>query len=552
MNLKNILKNNVIIVLFFILLIIFRLSLITKGHRFDTDEDRYLNALYCWTDLFKGNFYHAVAYFFNAAARPGFILVSLIPAWVQYLFIHLKMTSLFSLHFYDIPSFFNAVVTIINSVLFYRILMLIVPDRMIAVGGVISYSLLVNTNLYIRHLFPYDYSLLFFLILLLLVMSEKQKGVVLRKRTALICGFLSGLGSLIYPGYYAFAFIILVFFLISASPNFLKNVSRVLLYVFSFSALVLCFEWMSRMEGVSYLSQLGALSASVTHGDFSEGFLFIIRYLRDVEGLIGIALFILFILYCAYFIFKDHTAFKWLLIAAILMYSLNAVFGIIFHKMVFYGRALHMYFPFLVMAAWRAISLIPARSLRRSLAIVLVVCSFVSFIPAAYTYARLSYPGDIFFQYLTHVRQDKILWISADQESAPDIDNNYSAVLINFEPFDNFGYPPPVLSSNMALAVSRPHPLNFAAYTFEDYTPDQRKLIKDNHYEMQIYLNVNFDNKEVNDKISFYKAFNLRSPFVYTNHMLGEYICADVDMMGGQLLKFFNDCPQIPTDQKGL
>jgi len=78
-------KNKIYVILFFVLLAFFRLSLITKGHRFDLDEDRYLNALYVWIELSRGHFSQAIAYFFNALARPGFVFVSLIPAGCQLL-----------------------------------------------------------------------------------------------------------------------------------------------------------------------------------------------------------------------------------------------------------------------------------------------------------------------------------------------------------------------------------------------------------------------------------------------------------------------------------
>jgi hypothetical protein len=362
-----------------------------------------------------------------------------------------------------------------------------------------------------------------------------------------VCGIFSALGSLVYPGYYAFAFITMFFFIVSLRSNFLITIT----YVFCFLGTVLFFELMSNMVGLSYIKELCVVSSTVNHGDFSEGFLFIVRYLREVEGVIGVLLFVLFSLYCLYFIFKDPAAFKWLLVAAILMYSLNAVLGVVFHKMVFYGRTLHMYIPFLVLAAARAISLIPQQTGRKFLITILILCSIFSFIPFGFTYSRLSYPGDIFFKYLYHVPLDKILWISSNQKSASDIDKDYSVVLLNFEPFDDFGYKQPALPSNMVLAVAIPHPLNFSAYTFENYSPQERKLIKKNRYQMQIYLDprsgYKVDNEGTNsDQGSLYRGFIPRLPFVYNTHWFSEYICSEFYIQNGRLGVFFPGCQNIP------
>ena len=517
-------KNNVYVILFFVLLTIFRLSLITKGHRFDLDEARYLNALYVWIELSRGHFSQAIAYFFNALGRPGFVLVSIIPAGCQLLLAHFKIISFTNLHFYDLPSFFNVLVTVINSILFFRILILLVSDQMIALGGTIAYSLLVNTNLYIRHLFPYDYSLLFFFIALLLVLRDvanKQS----RLRTAVFCGILSALGSLVYPGYYALAFIMAFFFTVSWRSNFLIIIS----YFFCFLATLMFFEVMSNVVGLSYIKELCVLSTTVNHGDFSEGFFFIIRYIKEVEGGIGAFVFVSFILYSLYFIFKDLTAFKWLLVAAVLMYSYNAVMGFVFSQTVFYGRTLHMYFPFLVLAATRTISLISGPIWRKILITILILCSFTSFIPFAYRYSRLSYPGDLFFKYLTHIPLNKIMWASANDYLPSNRGKEYSAILLNCEAYDNIGYKPPFFPSNMVFKLARLHPLNFLAYTFEDYSPLERSLIKKGHYQMCIYLDSrianNVDNGGTNSDVgSLYKAFNPRTPLIYTRRWVGEYV----------------------------
>ena len=536
-------KNKIYVILFFVLLAFFRLSLITKGHRFDLDEDRYLNALYVWIELSRGHFSQAIAYFFNALARPGFVFVSLIPAGCQLLLVHFKIISFTSLHFYDIPSFFNAVVTVINSVLFFRILILLVSDQMIALGGTIAYSLLVNTNLYIRHLFPYDYSLFFFFIALLLILRDvtnKQSRV----STAVVCGILCAFGFLVYPGYYAAALIIAFFFVVSVRLNFIVSA----MYLFCFLDTVMFSEWVGNKVGLYYLNELCLWSSKqsiIHHSGASEGFFFIVQYLNEVEGLIGVLLFSLFVLYYFYLVFKDSTVFKWLLIAMFFIYSLNAIWGFILSQTVFYGRTLHMYIPFLVLAAARAISLIPQQRGRRVLVTVLISCSILSFIPFAYTYSRLSYPGDLFFKYLSHVQLNKIFWVSSNGKLPPDVDKKYSAILLNFESYDNIGCQPPSFPSNMFRAITQSHPLNFYAYTFEQYSPQERAWIKKERCQMQVYIDSRVKNNlvdggENSNEGSLYRAFNPRLPFVYTRHWMAEYIYSKLFVRNGRLVVSFH------------
>jgi len=482
---KKFILSNKAILLFSVLLIVFRLSLITTGHRFEGDEGRYQNAIDFWGKFFEGHFGQAISHLYNAQARPGFILLSLIPAGLQRIVAHLNILDPSNIHFFDIPSFFNALVTLIKDIFFYRILSLLVSKRSIAIVGTIVYSLLINTNVYIRHLSPYDYSLLIFLIVLFLILREQIIGP-LSSRSAALCGALSAFGSLVYPGYYVFTIIMAIFIMASAGFSF----RPLAIHTVCFLGVILFCEFISQMVGRSYLLDCLILSSTVTHGSFEEGFLFIFRYLKEVEGIIGLVLLFLFLLYGIFLWPKDLKPSKYLLVAAVFMFSIHAILGIVFFKIVFYGRALHMYFPFLVMGAARTLDLIPQRSWRKIFMIFFIVCSIFSFVPSAYRYSRVSYPREVYLQYLSDIPKSRILWILPDEKVDPSIYTDYLALAVNFLPY--FGIPKepcnPIPPTHMVLVVSRPHPLNFVAYTFEHYKPEERKLVKERKYKMQIYM----------------------------------------------------------------
>jgi hypothetical protein len=476
-------KKHWFIVLFFVLLTIFRMSLITKGHLSESDEFRYLNALYFWVDVFHGRYLQAIEYFFRVGARPGFVLVSLFPSLLQIVFTHFNLISPAHLNFFDLPSFFNVLVTVANGIIFYGILNLLVLDRSIAAAGTIVYSFLVNTNVYIRHLYPFDDSLLCFFIVIFLILSAGSRNF----RYAAICGALSALGCLIYPGYYSLALVVTVF--LAVFVRF--DVKALVPYLTSFLYVILGFELLSKMAGgVSYFSDCWAVSQVINHGSFAEGFLFITRYLTQVEGLIGAALLLLFLIYLGYFLPKDRSPCKWLLMAAVAMYSVHAILGLLFFKMVFYGRALHMYFPFLVLASARVLSFFPQQKWRRTATMILLGCSAVSFVQFAHTYTRLSYPTDVYFEYLKRVPVNKVLFLQSGDKVDPAEYRNYSAVALNFVPFFDVkqGYADIVPPPHMALVVDKPNPLNFSFYTFENYAPRERSLLKERKYPMRIYV----------------------------------------------------------------
>ncbi len=491
--------------LFFFCLAIFRLSLITKGHNFEYDEVRYFNAIFFWRQVLNEDFSQAILYLFNAQGRPGFVLLSLIPAAVQTFFLVFDGGALLNNpYFFNIPSFFNALLTLGVSFIFYRILALLGMERSLALFGTVVYSLLVNSNVYIRHLAPYDQALLMFLLNIFLILRKSKTG--LNEGAMVTFGALSAAGFLVYPGYYAFALIILIFIAFTCGFRWRLIVTHVL----SFICILLLFEIAANLLGQSYIESCLTLSATATHGDFSEGVLFIFRYLRDVEGAIGMILLGLFLLYTVFFWHKDKGAAKWLIAAAFFLHVFHAGLGFIFNKTVFYGRILHMYFPFLVMGAVRALQLLPKPIIKKSLCAALAAASVFSFVRFAYTYLPLSYPRDVYFVNAAHLSPQRVLWIGKQYikyrpglrhdnvvwiDSMRDFDavkyKGCSAAVVNFESYFIGGLErsfAPVELPGMELIAAEPHPLTFPSYTFEHYGPEDRRVLREKDIHMQIYM----------------------------------------------------------------
>lgn len=473
-------------VLFFIALAVFRLSLISKGHLFYSDEFRYFQAFSAWHHFLHGKIIDGIGCFFKVYARPGFVLVSLVPAGLQLFLAHwVKIPNSAVLSFFDLPSFFNVLITLTSSVVFYRIASLLTVRRGVAAAGTVVYSMLVNSNLYIRHMSPYDYSLLCFLIAIYVMLSRQHSGSC-DWRSAAFCGFLCGLGFLIYPGYYALVAIVAL--CLAALARF--DLKVLAAYIVSLMGPILGMQALSLMVGASYFSDCRYVSSMINHGSFEEGFLFIVRYMHDVEGAAGAALLALALVYFCFIWARDGQASRWLLASAALMFGFHAVEGVVFHRMVFYGRLLHMYFPFVVLAAVRALDVIDQETWRKAAVCLWLAVSVVSFVPFAMAYSRLVYPGDLYFKYLAGFPVKRVLFTVSGEGIDPAQYKRYSVVAENLLSYFDVqpGWAPTPVPEHMELLAVAPNPLEFPSYTFEEYTPAERRLLRQRKYPMMIFV----------------------------------------------------------------
>src|SRR5690606_3131693 len=117
---------------------------------------------------------------------------------------------------------------------------------------------------------------------------------------------------------------------------------------------LLIVEAISRLVGLSYISDALRLSTTITQGSYEESFTFIVKYLIQVEVATGLLLLIglgLFSFVLINSIRRDsprpHPSILLLGITLISVYLAYAAAGFFFNTMVTYGRLLHQYFPFI-------------------------------------------------------------------------------------------------------------------------------------------------------------------------------------------------------------
>ncbi|WP_216726726.1 hypothetical protein [Hymenobacter siberiensis] len=342
-----------------VLVTLARLSLIGKGTMAFVDESRYVNAMLGLRALGEGHGQEFLRYINSMGARPGDGIWRAIPGLGQAILLLVFDLNPNAPPSLQVPQAFNVLIVSLNALLLYRIY-----RRFFSVGlallGLALYSSLVNTNLYLRHLLPYDHSLLFFLLALLVLL--RPKAAVSYRLQALI-GLLGGLSYAIYPGYFMGPILLMALVLLAGfggkSNDWPRSIKLAVMQLAGLLVVLLAFEGLARLGHTSYWASSRYIATTVTQGSFDEGFVFIGSYFRQVEGWLGISLLVLFgvglglsvRLYSSANVSGAERGLARLLTAVFLVWLGYALVVQVGHKLVFYGRTLHFFVPFIIMGA---------------------------------------------------------------------------------------------------------------------------------------------------------------------------------------------------------
>jgi len=500
---KNYIKIHWLCVIFIFLIALFRFSLINTGHLFWIDELRYVNAFAFVKHLMNANFNEAIKALFNAHGRPGFVLFSSIPATVQIILHNIgwmdvgnplyfqelmhfgRVSAQYNHHYFDLPSAVNVMVSLSISLLFYHFILEITKDRTDALIGTVVYSLLVNSYFYVRHMVPYDYALLMLFLALFFVIRQSTKA--LSSKMIVGVGMLSALGFITYPSYYLLVFLIAALILTLSRKKFKQTA----LFALSFCLSVFLFECISWIVGKSFYQNTTQLLGAVTQGSFEEGFIFLYRYMRDVEGGIGICILTLFLIFVFVYLRKASSACKVLFVTVVAGYLFYGAMSVFYHRVVFYGRLLHMYIPFLVLGAVLFINMIKPGKVKYGIIVVTLILSMASFIRPAVMFAKLQYPREFEQRHLSLSKEFGVYRAIEHQWFNENELLNYGSLIVNayyldYIPDETFPVKDP---KYMTLVKSVDHPMNFPAYQYEGYSVSGREKIRKRNYQMKIYAN---------------------------------------------------------------
>lgn len=505
-------------------LLLLRLLLLGRGTLVDYDERRYFQSFEALRAAAHGHWSACAFALSMVDARPVDALWRCVPAAGQLLLARYAGWDIYAFPSLLLPTLLNWAATVGAAWFFWRIcqrlLAGVAAARQWALVAAVLYASLVNTSIYVRHVLPYDGALLLFLGLLYWVLCQPvAPGAWFWARLGLGAGLL----WLLYPGYYAGPVLLVAPLLDWRRPvNWaLAHISRLLALGLGFGLPLLGAEALSRMGGappfwaVSY-----DLSLHILQGDPAEGYTFWLKYLWQVEGALGLVLLALLLLaleQAARYLGRaglaaivPRTPRQKTLAAALLLFLAHATAAAVGHRIVWYGRLLHLYLPFLVLVGVAALATSRRPAWATAVGLGSCLVGLVSYGLFFAAYQQVAYPTDIIVKYKLNCLPDSKLryreavripdglrfrphgpHMAAPTQCAATLNDADSlTVLVNFALLyplvAETRLPLPVVRPGTRVLFDGPYYRAFPAYQFEGLAPSERVETRRRQFRLQI------------------------------------------------------------------
>ncbi|MDO7851290.1 hypothetical protein [Hymenobacter convexus] len=496
-----------------------RLSFLGAGALTFPDEYRYyesIKAIECHGSL--TNFSASIS---QVQGRPGDAFWRLVPAGMQVLLAKATGLDPHEPASLLIPVGFNYLILLGSLLLFYRIALLLLRHPTAALLSTVVYACLVNTNIYLRHVLPYDAALFTFLANIYWVLRLKQRPERRTNRTFFLVGALAGFTFAIYPGYNP-AVVVMGLLLLEKRALLALDWKQLFrtgaLYSAGVAAVFGFFQLLSVIGDKSYLDDCLLLSRSITQGDFEEGFIFLFKYLFTAEQTLGYLLTGLGIVALPVALYRllrgrlnaaRLTALlsdNLLLITMVLAFLHYAVMVYYQERMVFYGRILHLYLPFFVLLIFKVLYPAATRKSWQFVPVVLVAAvAAYSFAVFTLQYHRIVYPLTFLNQ---HAHDYPTAKVTMKEQTATANTGDYYRVLDGLMAQPGGAGQPQVMLVNMGflypirdegwcnevkippaykLISTGPHFITLPAYYFEGWRITERDIITRCQYQVQVY-----------------------------------------------------------------
>jgi hypothetical protein len=454
------------------------------GQLFWPDESRFLTGYATASAFLKGDFKNFLSVYVNFPAHSGFYAVSGILGLIQE-----KISILTHMNFLEmnwISTLLLSMFSVGNILLIYLISLKAgaAPGEAFIAGGCMAIS---NSMFYYsRHLLPYDSSMFFALLALLIGLGEY------RYRKYIVSGLLIGVSIWIYNGYWVLCLAVVGILTIYSVRNFRDWFLRGL--IIGLGSLLPIYELgvFSFLNGsLSSISNLFSFLKTATQGSFTEGWRLPWEYLWYSEHL-------LLILWLAGFfsavIIVSKTFSK---VSKYIIYWISAVFAIytifvlgstLLGKFVIYGRFARELIPFFCMIV--AFSLYKLKYIFLQHRYVTMACLIILLVQTAYNfYTPLTqkWPKDLYLtvtQNFGDVYRDLTIL-------GPSVANNIeldrrksSLVLLNVD------FPYPVIGIKQEysgkIIIKESHPLNYFPYQYEGWNSNERSILRKDGFFMEL------------------------------------------------------------------
>ncbi|MES2287028.1 MAG: hypothetical protein V4547_15155 [Bacteroidota bacterium] len=505
-----------------VLITVIKLNLMGSGFLTFPDEFRFFAAEQTLHDLSELKIGEAMTDIFSTKSKPGDVILSTIPNAIQ------QLTSyIFNLYTYEsnnsYPLFiFNFIIYCFILIVHYKVSKLVLKDNFLALLSVLLYSSLTNSYLYLRHVLAYDTSLLIFYLIIYKIFKYTKEDKLSFKISVLI-GIGSFFGYLVYPGYFPLFFLglFLLFFNNLTKKNVFNKIYHSFYYILGSIYCLLIFEGMSRLGGVSYISDALHASSIVNQGSSEESYTFIIKYLFEVEWVTGIILIICIPLFCLIMLnqirnktFQQNSLIMLLGIGVFGLYLAYASVGYFFNTLYLMGRSLHQYVPFICLFSLFSINMLLIKiTKKKDLVLFMISLVFIlNFGTNFIHYSSFSYPRDVYWKLNETTNLSNIEniceyvngWsVSPDQTEI--IDYSKFPVKAKTQP-DTFVvtnccffYPVNDLTlyhkytpdDSCKLIETKTHWLNFKAYQYEGINITERQIIDKINFQIKIFSKSN-------------------------------------------------------------
>ncbi len=364
-----------------------RYTLLNGGFLNDLDE-----YLFFWIQQNDGHLLEPV-YWFKAVNEVQAQLPELFIRSLQYKFLSwfFPDTCFFSISHLKWIGVFNALVVVLQAIALKKILTSTGVKSKASHFVIAIWLILANTNIYCRHILPYDHALLFWLWAIYFSFSKI-------KFKHWLSGFLAALGVLTYWG----SIPALLFFGFSVLQRY--KLKSTLPFVLPFFILFLSIEIGARQHGFSYYTFLFDYQKTIHTGNFDEGFIYPFLYLFKVESVAGIGLLFLFLV-ALYLIYKAKSKTDGWLVYPTLFSLLTFSSAVYFlHSFVWYGRVLHFILPFVALVCYKSIEFISEKK-HFSIVFTLVILSL--YIGNMKNWRSIQYPRNVIEKYATQTSKNQ-------------------------------------------------------------------------------------------------------------------------------------------------
>jgi hypothetical protein len=481
------------------------------------DEFRYEQSWLLLQNILDLEFKAAVKSVFSAHGRPGDVVIKTIPAALQFASAKLMGIDYFGSN-NSYPLFlFNFIVYCFNLVIIYRLALQLIGNNTTALFSVLLFSSLTNSHLYLRHALPYDAGLLILLFSIYLLIKW-QKGAALSQQRSFVLGIISCLGCLTYPGYVSLLLASFVFLLCYDATCRVVRFRFVPALYYSSGVIItlLTCEILSRLGDSSYLYSALGLSVSVTQGSFEECFVFLFKYLIEVEKMTGGVLILGLLGFgsiaarsLATRKHSDDSSVICLGVSLAGTYIIYAAAGYFFETAVFYGRLIHQYLPFIcIFTAFVAQKILLDLRIGHAVIFATSALCIANFIISLNSYSLFSYPRDIGWEVLNRFPSHQVDAVceyangwsvipASDSRKTRRVDpdmvmaHSQTVLCVNccvFFPLDDFTkYREFRGASDLRLLESAPHFQGFKGYQYEGQNIAQREYLDKLDLKIKIF-----------------------------------------------------------------